>query len=60
MKDTYFKDKVIVITGASSGIGRAAARLFASYGAKLALAARSIEKLETLAGEITSDRSSIL
>lgn len=60
MKDTYFKDKVIVITGASSGIGRATARLFASYGAKLALAARSIEKLETLAGEITSDRSSIL
>ena len=60
MKDTFFKDKVIVITGASSGIGRAAARLFASYGAKLALAARSIEKLETLAGEITSDRSSVL
>ena len=60
MKKTFFKDKVIVITGASSGIGRAAAGLFASYGANLTLAARSIEKLEAIAGEITSDSSSIL
>lgn len=57
---TYFKDKVIIITGASSGIGLATARLFASMGAKLSLAARSIDRLESLASELTDDRSRIL
>lgn len=56
----YFRDKVIVITGASSGIGLAAARNFASYGAKLTLAARSIDKLEQLASEISQISSSVL
>ena len=56
----YFKDKVMVITGASSGIGLASARLFASYGARLALAARGIDKLKTLASEISSDPSKVL
>jgi len=41
--------KVVLITGASSGIGLATARLFARKGAKLALAARSAEKLAQLA-----------
>lgn len=45
--------KVVVVTGASSGIGRAIARLFAAEGAKLALAARSTDKLEKLAGELS-------
>lgn len=45
MKRDFFKGKVIVITGASSGIGLASARLFGSLGAKLSLAARSIDKL---------------
>jgi ribitol 2-dehydrogenase len=44
--------KAAIVTGASSGIGRAIARLFAAEGAKLALAARSIDKLRTLANEI--------
>jgi len=44
--------KVILITGASSGIGLATARLFAQKGAKLALAARSAEKLTQLASEL--------
>ena len=56
----YFKDKVIVITGASSGIGMATARLFASYGARLSLAARSIDKLEALASEISTESGKIL
>lgn len=57
---TYFKDKVIIITGASSGIGLATARLFAGMGAKLSLAARSIDILESLTSELTDDRSRIL
>ncbi len=42
--------KVVLITGASSGIGRASARLFAQKGARLALSARSAEKLGQLYG----------
>lgn len=45
-------DKVIVITGASSGIGRAAARALARCGARLALAARSGDRLRELAQEL--------
>lgn len=45
-------DKTIIITGASSGIGAAAAKLFAANGASLVLAARRGELLETLTGEI--------
>ncbi len=44
--------KVVLITGASSGIGLATARLFAQKGARLALAARSAEKLAQLASEL--------
>lgn len=41
-----FKDKVVVITGASAGVGRAAVREFAKQGAKVGLLARGIEGLE--------------
>lgn len=58
MNGSYFKDKVIIITGASSGIGLASAKLFASFGARLALAARSIDKLEAVAREISSEPAS--
>lgn len=47
-----FKDKVVVVTGASSGIGRAAALEFAREGAKTVLVSRSREKLERVAEEI--------
>jgi short-subunit dehydrogenase len=46
------KDKVILVTGASSGIGLAVAGLLANNGARLALNARSKDKLEQLAREI--------
>ncbi|MFI5265144.1 MAG: SDR family NAD(P)-dependent oxidoreductase [Candidatus Levyibacteriota bacterium] len=42
------KDKVAIITGASSGIGEATARLLSKKGAKVVLVARSFEKLEKL------------
>ena len=46
--------KVAVITGASSGIGRATAELFAARGAKVVLAARREPELATLNNEIES------
>ncbi len=48
----FFKEKVIVITGASGGIGRAAALAFARCGAKVVIAARNEEKLGSLKEEI--------
>ena len=50
--NNFYKDKVIIVTGASSGIGLASATRFASLGAKVVLAARSIDKLEKIAEEI--------
>lgn len=46
------KGKVVIVTGASSGIGEATAREFGREGAKVVLAARRVEKLQTLAQEI--------
>jgi NAD(P)-dependent dehydrogenase (short-subunit alcohol dehydrogenase family) len=47
------KDKVVVITGASSGLGEAAARQLARHGAKLVLGARRLERLKVLAEELS-------
>ena len=44
--------KVVVITGASSGLGEAAARLLASKGAKIVLGARREDRILALAGEL--------
>jgi NADP-dependent 3-hydroxy acid dehydrogenase YdfG len=46
--------KVVVITGASSGMGEAAARHLAAEGATVVLGARRIGRLRALAGEITA------
>ena len=44
--------KVVVITGASSGLGEAAARLLSSEGASLVLGARRVERLQSLADDL--------
>ncbi len=49
------KGKVVIITGASSGIGEAFARLLAAQGCKLTLAARSVEKMEALASQLEAE-----
>ena len=46
------KDKVVIITGASSGIGEASARQLAAKGAKVVLGARRTDKLKQIAGDI--------
>lgn len=46
------QNKVVIITGASSGIGAATAKLLASKGAKVVLAARREDRLQALASEI--------
>ncbi|RAW17268.1 oxidoreductase [Paenibacillus taichungensis] len=49
------KGKVVVITGASSGIGEATARLLAEQGAHVVIGARRVDRLETLASSIRSE-----
>lgn len=48
------QNKVAIVTGASTGIGRATARLFAAEGAKLVVAARRQAELDSLVAEITA------
>ncbi|WP_380788219.1 SDR family oxidoreductase [Sphingomonas sp. R86521] len=54
MKLKPIRDQVVVITGASSGIGRATALMAASCGATVVLAARGRDALDTLAAEIAA------
>src|SRR6185312_14749830 len=49
------KDKVAIVTGASAGIGRASAKLFARAGAKVIVAARRKAELDSLVREIADD-----
>nr|WP_319483828.1 SDR family oxidoreductase [uncultured Cohaesibacter sp.] len=48
------KDKVVVITGASSGMGEATARSLAAQGAKVVVGARRVDRLEAMVADITA------
>ncbi|MFB2921433.1 SDR family oxidoreductase [Aerosakkonema funiforme] len=52
------QDQIVLITGASSGIGASCAKIFAQAGAKLILAARRFERLEELAARLGKEFSS--
>ena len=60
MDKNYFKDKVIIATGASSGIGLASARLFGSCGANVVMAARHLDRLQAEAPSVNPDPSKVL
>jgi 3-oxoacyl-[acyl-carrier protein] reductase len=53
--DLQLRDKTALVTGASTGIGRAIAKSLAAEGVHVAAVARRVELLESLAGEIASD-----
>jgi NADP-dependent 3-hydroxy acid dehydrogenase YdfG len=54
------KGKVVVITGASSGLGEATARLLSAQGASIVLGARRVDRLQSLADELTSSGGKVL
>src|ERR1051325_5199610 len=50
-----FTGKIVLVTGASAGIGAATARLFADHGADVAITARGEDKLRARAGQIEQE-----
>jgi len=60
MKTLPYQDKVVIITGASAGIGKALALQLAARGAKVVIAARLLERLEELAAECRTLGSEVL
>ena len=57
MSTSKFKDKTVIITGASAGVGAACAELFAELGARLVLSARGEEALNTFADTLRGKTS---
>ena len=59
MSTLDFKDKTVIITGASAGVGAACAELFADLGARLVLSARGEDALNAFADTLR-DKTSVL
>jgi short-subunit dehydrogenase len=59
-QSAYYRNKVIWITGASSGIGEELARQLATFGAQLVLSARNQEKLSTLKASLTKPENHLV
>jgi short-subunit dehydrogenase len=60
MKTTTFKNQVVIVTGASRGIGKALSLQLANEGASLSLVARNDKRLERLASECNERGSSAI
>ena len=60
MATNTFQDKVVILTGASQGIGRAAARALSAQGAKLALASRNAAALSVLSEELRGQGGQVI
>jgi len=54
METSNITDKVVVITGASSGIGESTAKLLAKQGAKVVLGARRSNRIDAVVQEISA------
>ncbi|WP_297829378.1 SDR family oxidoreductase [uncultured Rikenella sp.] len=54
-----FKNKVVVVTGASSGIGEALARRFAALGAHVVVGARTVDKLEAVVSGLPTEGEAV-
>ena len=52
---TPIKDRIVVVTGASKGIGKGIARVFAGHGARVLVVSRHIEEAEAAARELGSN-----
>ena len=54
------KDKIVIITGASSGIGKALTELYVEKGSKVVMAARNLEKMNEIIKNLSTDKDRIL
>lgn len=55
LRDNALEDKVIVVTGGGSGLGKAMTKYFLELGAKVAITSRDLEKLQTTAKELETE-----
>ena len=55
LRDDALSDKVIVVTGGGSGLGKSMTRYFLQLGAKVAITSRNLEKLEGTAAELSEE-----
>ena len=53
--ESFFKNKIVIVTGASSGIGEACVRTFDNAGAKVVLASRNLENLQEIAKNLQNE-----
>ncbi|MCP1253209.1 SDR family oxidoreductase [Elizabethkingia sp. S0634] len=60
LKDDALKDKVIIVTGGGSGLGKAMTKYFLQLGAKVVITSRNLEKLQSTAKELEAETGGIV